>query len=89
MEVHPPATAARRSRICFSSIGQSIAGTRKRALGALPDQALIRLGVLLVLLAPCVDYVVTFSQFGGGDGRLMLSATPLLLVAQMLLLRSS
>lgn len=46
----------------------------------------IRLGVALVLLAPCVDYVVSFSQLGRGDGRLMLAATPLLLLAQMLLL---
>lgn len=47
---------------------------------------IIRLGVLLVLLAPCVDYVVTFSRLGRGNAELMLAATPLLLLAQMLLL---
>lgn len=52
----------------------------------LPPDGLVRLGVLLVLLAPCVDYVVTFSQIGRADARLLLAATPTLLVVQMLLL---
>jgi ACR3 family arsenite efflux pump ArsB len=52
----------------------------------LPDDPLLRLGVLLVLLTPCIDYVVTFSQLGRADARLLLAATPVLLVAQMLLL---
>lgn len=50
-----------------------------------PDP-LIRLGVLIVLLAPCIDYVVTFSHLGRADARGLLAATPLLLGAQMLLL---
>lgn len=52
----------------------------------LPSDGLVRVGVLLVLLAPCVDYVVTFSQIGRADARLLLAATPTLLIAQMLLL---
>ncbi|MFZ5692835.1 MAG: arsenic resistance protein [Pseudomonadota bacterium] len=52
----------------------------------LPPDPLIRLGVLLVLLTPCIDYVVTFSHLGRADARGLLAATPLLLVAQMLLL---
>jgi len=52
----------------------------------LPADPLIRLGVLLVLLTPCIDYVVTFSHLGGADARLLLAATPALLLAQMLLL---
>ncbi|OIJ42380.1 arsenic resistance protein [Massilia timonae] len=51
-----------------------------------PHDPLIRLGVLLVLLAPCIDYVVTFSHLGRADARLLLAATPVLLVAQMLML---
>jgi ACR3 family arsenite transporter len=51
-----------------------------------PDDLLLRLGVLLVLLTPCIDYVVTFSHLGRADARLLLAATPVLLVAQMLLL---
>lgn len=50
------------------------------------DQPAVRLGVLLVLLAPCIDYVVVFTHLGRGDARLVLAATPVLLIAQMLLL---
>ena len=42
----------------------------------LPDEPLIRLGVLFVLLTPCIDYVVTFSHLGRADARLLLAATP-------------
>lgn len=51
-----------------------------------PSVPLVQLGVLLVLLAPCIDYVVTFSHLGRADARLLLAATPVLLGAQMLLL---
>ncbi|MBT2390731.1 arsenic resistance protein [Streptomyces sp. ISL-1] len=52
----------------------------------LPADQAIRLGVLLVLLCPCVDYVIVFSGLAGGSNRRLLAATPLLLVAQMLLI---
>ncbi|MFJ8802855.1 bile acid:sodium symporter [Streptomyces sp. NPDC102487] len=52
----------------------------------LPADQAVRLGVLLVLLCPCVDYVIVFSGLAGGSNRRLLAATPLLLVAQMLLL---
>lgn len=52
----------------------------------LPPDPMLRLGVLLVLLAPCIDYVVTFSHLGGANASLLLAATPALLGAQMLLL---
>lgn len=52
----------------------------------LPPDPMIRLGVLLVLLAPCIDYVVTFSHIGRADARLLLAATPALLLLQMMLL---
>ena len=55
-------------------------------LPLLPDEPLLRLGVLLVLLCPCIDYVVTFSQLGRADSRLLLAATPVLLIVQILLL---
>ncbi|WP_416904449.1 bile acid:sodium symporter [Micromonospora echinospora] len=54
--------------------------------GFLPDDQAVRLGVLLVLLAPCVDYVIVFSGLAGGSGQRLLAATPLLLLAQMALL---
>ncbi|WHP30417.1 arsenic resistance protein [Trabulsiella odontotermitis] len=55
-------------------------------LPLLPDEPLLHLGVLLVLLCPCIDYVVTFSQLGRADSRLLLAATPALLIIQILLL---
>lgn len=57
------------------------------ALGAhLADHGVVRIGVLLVLLTPCIDYVVVFTHMGKGDSRLMLSATPVLLLLQFALL---
>lgn len=52
----------------------------------MPPDPMAQLGVLLVLLAPCIDYVVTFSHIGRADARLLLAATPALFIAQMLLL---
>jgi ACR3 family arsenite efflux pump ArsB len=52
----------------------------------LPDEPMLRLGVLLVLLTPCIDYVVTFSHLGRADAKLLLAATPMLLIVQMILL---
>ncbi|MET9953638.1 bile acid:sodium symporter [Streptomyces sp. NPDC006339] len=52
----------------------------------LPADQAVRLGVLLVLLAPCVDYVIVFSGLAGGSSQRLLAATPLLLLAQMVLL---
>ncbi|MFC5745800.1 arsenic resistance protein [Actinomadura rugatobispora] len=54
--------------------------------GFLPGDQAVRLGVLLVLLTPCVDYVIVFSGLAGGDNRRLLAATPLLLLVQMILL---
>lgn len=51
-----------------------------------PLDPLVRLGFLIVLLCPCIDYVVTFSHLGRADARLLLAATPALLIVQMLLL---
>ena len=52
----------------------------------LPDDPMLRLAVLLVLLTPCVDYVVTFAHLGHSDAQLLLVATPVLLLLQMVLL---
>lgn len=42
--------------------------------------------LILVLLSPCVDYVVIFSKLGGGNCKLMLISTPILLILQLVLL---
>lgn len=46
----------------------------------------ILIGALLVLLTPCIDYVVVFTHIGKGDSRLTLAATPVLLLLQLVLL---
>lgn len=52
----------------------------------LPQHPPLLLGVYLVLLTPCIDYVIVFTHLGQGDARLVLASTPLLLVTQILLL---
>lgn len=49
------------------------------------DQVLL-VGVLFVLLTPCVDYVITFTGLAGGAKDRLLAAAPLLMFGQMLLL---
>lgn len=49
------------------------------------EEALL-VGVLLVLLTPCVDYVIVFSGLAGGARDRLLAATPLLMLVQILLL---
>lgn len=51
-----------------------------------PLETTLKIGVLFVLLTPCIDYVVVFTKLGKGDAGLMLSATPFLFITQMLLL---
>jgi len=45
-----------------------------------------RLGVLLVLLVPCTDWFITFSQLGRGETLRAVASTPLNLILQLLLL---
>ena len=43
-------------------------------------------GTLLVLLAPCVDYVMVFTRLGGGAWSRILAASPVLMLLQALVL---
>ncbi len=49
------------------------------------DQVLL-VGVLFVLLTPCVDYVIVFTGIAGGAKDRLLAAAPLLMLCQMALL---
>lgn len=49
------------------------------------DRVLL-IGVLFVLLTPCIDYVIAFTGIAGGAKDRLLAAAPLLMIAQMLLL---
>lgn len=51
-----------------------------------PADPAVRLGILLVLLVPCTDWFITFTQLGGGDGGRALAFTPLSLLLQLILL---
>ena len=53
---------------------------------SLAGRPALLVGALLVLLTPCIDYVVVFTHIGKGDSRLMLAATPVLLLLQLALL---
>ncbi|MGJ1190929.1 hypothetical protein [Sphingobacterium sp. HSC-15S19] len=44
------------------------------------------LGVALVLLTPCSDYVIVFSHLGKGNSKAILASTPLLFILQLLFL---
>lgn len=52
----------------------------------LPADPALRLGVLLVLLVPCTDWFITFTQLGGGDIPRAIAVTPMNLLLQLLLL---
>lgn len=52
----------------------------------LPVDPTVRLGVLLVLLVPCTDWFITFSQLGGGNVPRAIAVTPINLLLQLLLL---
>jgi arsenite transporter len=55
-------------------------------VGLLPDDPVVRFGVLLVLLVPCTDWFLAFTHLGGGDTRRAIAATPVLLLVQIALL---
>ena len=44
------------------------------------------MGIYLVLLAPCIDYVIVFTHMDMGDASLITIATPILLIVQMIFL---
>jgi ACR3 family arsenite efflux pump ArsB len=42
-----------------------------------PDDPAVRLGILLVLLVPCTDWFITFTQLAGGDTRQAITFAPI------------
>lgn len=56
------------------------------AVLALPLEKAVAAGILLVLLAPCTDWFVSFARLGGGDTRLAVALTPVMLLAQAVML---
>jgi ACR3 family arsenite transporter len=52
----------------------------------LPQNPVILVGVFMVLLTPCIDYVISFTELADGDAEQITAATPVLLLVQLLLL---
>jgi len=52
----------------------------------LAGDPVILVGALLVLLTPCIDYVITFTGIAGGDAEQLTAATPALMLVQLALL---
>lgn len=50
------------------------------------SSAPILIGLYLVLLTPCIDYVIVFTALGKGNAQYMLISTPILFVLQIILL---
>ena len=50
------------------------------------DESGLLVGTLLVLLAPCVDYVMVFTRLAGGAWSCILAASPVLMLIQALVL---
>ncbi len=51
-----------------------------------PEDPVVRLGLVLVLTVPCTDWFITFTHQARGDTRRAMTITPILLLAQMVLL---
>jgi len=52
----------------------------------LPPGPVVLVGAFMVLLTPCIDYVIPFTELADGDGEQITAATPALLLLQLLLL---
>lgn len=52
----------------------------------LPPEPVVLVGVLMVLLTPCIDYVIAFTRLAGGDAEQITATTPALMLVQLLLL---
>lgn len=51
-----------------------------------PGGTVVELGVLMVLLTPCIDYVIVFTKLAGGSEQRLVAAAPILMLLQIVLL---
>jgi ACR3 family arsenite efflux pump ArsB len=52
----------------------------------LPQEPVLLVGAFMVLLTPCIDYVIAFTDIAGGNAKQVTATTPALLLVQFLLL---
>ena len=50
------------------------------------SRPVVLVGAFTVLLTPCIDYVITFTELAGGDSEQVTATTPALMLVQLLLL---
>ena len=51
-----------------------------------PDEPYVRAGIVLVLVVPCTDWFLTFTHLARGDTPRAVAITPVVLLAQLMLL---
>ncbi|MFD1644841.1 arsenic resistance protein [Haloarchaeobius litoreus] len=81
--------AFRNRRFMLAALGTNFLLVPVVAFGLtrfLPDGSVLLVGTLMVLLTPCIDYVITFTELAGGDAEQITAATPALMLVQLLLL---
>jgi ACR3 family arsenite efflux pump ArsB len=52
----------------------------------LPREPVVLVGAFMVLLTPCIDYVIAFTELAGGNAEQVTAVTPALIIVQFLLL---
>jgi ACR3 family arsenite efflux pump ArsB len=52
----------------------------------LPQESVILVGAFMVLLTPCIDYVIAFTDLADGNAEQVTATTPVLLLVQFLML---
>ncbi|RDZ39628.1 arsenic resistance protein [Haloferax sp. Atlit-16N] len=81
--------AFRNSRFMAAALGMNFVVVPVVVFGLtrfLPQKPVLLVGAFMVLLTPCIDYVITFTDLAGGDAEQITAATPALMLVQLLLL---
>ncbi len=81
--------AVRNERFMLAALGMNFLVVPVVVFGLtrpLPQNPVILVGVFMVLLTPCIDYVITFTDLADGDAEQITAATPALMLVQLLLL---
>ncbi|QLG51065.1 arsenic resistance protein [Natrinema halophilum] len=81
--------AFRNGRFILAALGMNFVVVPVVVFGLtrfLPQEPVILVGVFMVLLTPCVDYVITFTELAGGDSEQITAVTPALMLIQLLVL---
>lgn len=81
--------AFRNGRFMLAALGMNFLVVPAVVFGLtrfLPREPALLVGAFMVLLTPCIDYVITFTELAGGDSEQVTAATPALMLVQLLAL---